>query len=214
MSYIGCSQVGVRRRTLLVFHIDNILLFSARFSRQLKKSSSTFQVRNKIVFPRPFVTEFLEFCVERFDIAFWSRNHTEWAEIADQLDPIVTDMTLDNFKFLLSRDPGLNSNHCGIDIDMVLEMLPSYKFEDVVLLGEPASIHWGVPYFAALHPRRFYGDIKDRFLEDTLKTYLQHLLSSSDSAHTFIQSNYPIWSERSLKLSQRVKFRGAYPVPS
>lgn len=175
-------------RRLLVINVNKFLIYSTGLSRYLQKSTA-FRVQKKMIFPRPYVHEFMEFCVERFDVGLWAA--TEIWELADQMDPIISDktLTLPGLKFIES---------IPIDMKKIQDLYPNlYLEEDVIFLDCSSSVNTSNPYYSRLYPKPFYGDIGDNFLRLTLIPYLLNLEQCEYPAHEFIQLNYPRWSEES-----------------
>ncbi|KAK2359568.1 putative FCP1 proteiny domain-containing protein [Trifolium repens] len=70
------KSVRCLKKKLLVLDVNGILadVVSAPFPKKIERDAT---IKNKALFKRPFCSEFLNFCFERFDVAVWSSRLQE-----------------------------------------------------------------------------------------------------------------------------------------
>lgn len=156
---------------LLILDLDETLIYATE--RNLERDFD-FIVGQYFVYKRPYLDEFLKFCLENFEVAIWTSSTRNYAEkiienIFDFRDPIL---------FLYARE------RCTISFDAE-EMLHfyekkilkvkkyGYKLEAIIVVDDSPE-KWRSSYGNLVRVTPFFGETDDDELKHLI-VYLERL---------------------------------------
>lgn len=145
---------------LLILDIDETLLHSTY--EDLKREPD-FYFKERRVYLRPYLNEFLEYCFKNYDIAIWTSAKADYARFI--LKKITGDLL--KFKFIWTR------NHCKRNIKWNgfmnsesyikdLSKVSDYELKDIKIIDDtPQNI---IPLENVIFIEEYRGSIDDNYL--------------------------------------------------
>lgn len=191
-------------KRLLILDVNQVILLSVYFSKSLDQSAGV-RAGSKVVYARPFLREFLDFCKRYFDVAIWSCMQAK--NLKPILEAVFSDEDKRDIKFVCTQqDAVCVGEHFVSKKPIFLKDLKNissryaaeYDSENVILIDDSPYKTCMNPFYSSLYPRPYLADVDDTFLIHNLIPYLLKLAKSSYSMHHAIQEDYPHWSEESL----------------
>lgn len=192
---------------LLLLGVEHFLCYIAPYSRVLKVSNGIL-IGNQYVFKRPFLDSFLEYCLQKFDVALWSCEDEDYLNMI--LKAIMTDKELSRVKFILARNSCVQVDFCRNPTKKVLIMAVSqinfderYAPENIVHIESTPHRTVFNSIWSSLFPPAYGGSSNDGILKNMVIPLLQKLVSSRDTLKNLLREYYPAWSVRCLRSDWR-----------
>lgn len=158
-------------KKLLILDLDETLVYA---TEEKLERQEDFIVGEYFVYKRPHLQEFIEFCVENFDIAVWtSSTHNYATKIVEEIFPNPNDL-----KFFWSRlrctfryDEELQENY----FEKMMSKVRKRKYDLAkIIVVDDSPEKWRNSYGNLVRVKPFFGDTEDNELQK-LMVYLQRL---------------------------------------
>jgi TFIIF-interacting CTD phosphatase-like protein len=158
-------------KKLLILDLDETLIYSTEM--KLKRSQD-FVVGQYLVYKRPFLHEFIEFCIENFNVAVWTSSTSSYAvEIVANIFQNPSDL-----KFIWSK------TRCTISFDLDLQETflekkmtkvrgRGYDLKKVIVVDDLPQV-WRNSYGNLVRVKSFFGEADDNELQKLI-AYLEKL---------------------------------------
>lgn len=158
-------------KKLLILDLDETLVFA---TEEILERPQDFIVGEYFVYKRPFLKEFIEFCLENFEVAVWtSSTHNYATKIVEEIFPNSNEL-----KFFWSR------LRCAIRYDQELQVTyfekmmskvrkRKYDLEKVIVIDDSPE-KWRNSYGNLVRVKPFFGETDDNELQTSI-LYLERL---------------------------------------
>ncbi|CAK8540749.1 unnamed protein product [Lathyrus sativus] len=215
------KSVGCLKKKLLILDINGILadIVSHPFPKKIKRDA---MIAKKALFKRPFCSEFLNFCFEKFDVAVWSsRLEKNVNNIIDHLLGNMSQRLI--FCWNISQCTTTNINTLGNDRKLVVfkdlrriwdKYYPDLPWEKGYYNESNTLLLDDSPYKGLLNPPHnsiYPPTFNCRQLNDTslgvggrLRKYLERL-ANAENVSKFVEQN-PFGQKRISETSESWSF--------
>lgn len=144
----------------------------------------------------------MKFCLSHFQVGVWSCS--PMSNLLKYLKLLFNDEDRLSLKFCFGKERlqrmGLDGNKDMVYVKMIEPVflrMPHLIRENVILLDSPFNTYCN-PFWSSLYPSIYNGDQDDTFLRDDLIPFLLKLFKSESTSWSYVERNYPDWSENSL----------------
>lgn len=158
-------------KKLLILDLDETLVYA---TEEKLEHQEDFVVGQYYVYKRPFLQEFIQFCLENFDVAVWTTSTSNYAaEIVANVFPNPSDL-----KFLWSRlrcTISFDEEERGNFYEKKMKKVRSrgYELKKVIVVDDTPQV-WRNSYGNLVQVKPFFGKKEDNELQNLI-IYLKRL---------------------------------------
>lgn len=163
-------------KKLLILDLDETLIYATEEGLERQQD---FIVGSYFVYKRPFLQEFIEFCLENFDIAVWTSSTKNYAtEIVKEIfpDPNGLKFFWSRLRCTIRYDEELQETYFEKMMSKVRKR--KYNLTKVIVVDDSPE-KWRNSYGNLVRVKPFFGETEDTELKKLI-VYLERLKSAEN----------------------------------
>lgn len=175
-------------KKLLILDLDETLVFA---TEEILERPQDFIVGEYFVYKRPFLKEFIEFCLGNFEVAVWtSSTHNYAIKIVEEVfpNPNILKFFWSRLRCTIRYDAELQETY----FEKIMSKVRKRKFDLAkVIVVDDSPEKWRNSYGNLVRVKPYFGETNDNELQ-TLIVYLERL----KAAENIRQIEKRMWKNR------------------